>query len=130
MNLNDAGGLGLVQQTLLGEAVESMHGVAVFVWDEDRHYVAVNEAACELVGRSREEILQMEVGALTPDGAAPEMERARHEPIVTGASVVNRADGGVEIEWVTCRAVVANLPYMVSVVWRKGAGLGKAAASS
>ena len=114
-------GLGLVQQALLGEAADGLAGVAVFVWNEDRRYVAVNEEACRLVGRSRDEILEMEVGALTPGGALAEMDRTQHAPIVRGSSIVRRPDGDVPIDWVTCHSVVANLPYMVSFCWRKGA---------
>ena len=36
-----------------------MSDAAVFVWDDDRNYVAVNQAACRLLGRTRDEILQM-----------------------------------------------------------------------
>jgi hypothetical protein len=35
----------IVHRSLLGEAVEELRDVAVFVWDEHRHYVAVNDAA-------------------------------------------------------------------------------------
>ena len=39
----------LAQLALLGEAVENLQTVsAVFVWDDDRNYVAVNQAACTL----------------------------------------------------------------------------------
>jgi PAS domain-containing protein len=114
------GGLGVVQLALLGEAAEGLEGVALFVWNEERRYVAVNDAACELVGRSREEILRMEVGELTPDRATPQFERTQQAPIVTGSQIIRRPDGDVEIDWVTCHSVVANLPYMVSFCWRKG----------
>jgi PAS domain-containing protein len=44
----------LVQLILLGEAVKSLGEAAVFVWDEDRHYVAVNDEACRITGLDRE----------------------------------------------------------------------------
>ena len=113
-------GLDLVQQALIGEAVDGLAGVAVFVWNEERRYVAVNDEACRLVGRPREQILEMSVGELTPDGAVAEVDRTQHAPIVLGSSVVRRPDGDAEIEWVTCHSIVANLPYMVSFCWRKG----------
>lgn len=62
------------QLALLGEAVECFDDVAVFVWDEDRTYVAVNQAACHLVGKTRREILPMKVGDLAPDRASPLFE--------------------------------------------------------
>jgi PAS domain-containing protein len=115
------GAFGVVQLALLGEAVDALDGVAVFVWNEERRYVAVNDEACTLVGRSREQILGMEVGDMSPDRATPMVERTRHSPLVLGSSVIHRPDGDVPIEWITCHSVVANLPYMVSLCWRKGA---------
>jgi PAS domain-containing protein len=104
---------------LLGEAVDLLQDVAIFVWDEDRNYVAVNEAACELVGRTRREILQMKVGDMSPDRASPYFEDVQHGALHRGSLTVYRHDGPVEIEWLTCRTKIAGLPYMVSVCWRK-----------
>ena len=49
----------VAQLALLGEAAECLQDVAVFVWDDDRNYVAVNRAACALLGRTREQILHL-----------------------------------------------------------------------
>src|SRR5207245_10731039 len=50
----------LIQASLLGEAIE--HGpVAVFVADEHGNYVAVNQAACTMLGYTREELLALQV---------------------------------------------------------------------
>ena len=46
----------LVQASLLGEAIDR-GPVLVLVADEDGNYVAVNEFACELLGYTREELL-------------------------------------------------------------------------
>ena len=46
----------LIQTSLLGEAIEN-GPVAVFVADEHGRYVAVNRAACQLLGYTREELL-------------------------------------------------------------------------
>ena len=71
----------LIQASLLGEAVE--HGpAAVFVADENGRYVAVNQAACALVGYSREELLSMRVADVADDaGKWEEMRQTGH---VTG----------------------------------------------
>ena len=53
----------LIQQTLLGEAVDA-GPAAVFVLDEDRRYVAVNETACRLLGYERHELLALDPAAL------------------------------------------------------------------
>ena len=112
----------LLQLTLLGEAIQSAQTAAVFVWDEDRNYVAVNDAACELVGLTCEELLTMRVGDLTPDRAAPHFTAAQRERRLTGRSRIDRRDGtSVEVEWVSFHTHVAALPYMVSVVWPLGA---------
>ena len=112
----------LLQLTLLGEAVQRADGAAVFVWDEDRNYVAVNDAACDLVGLTCDELLTMRVGDLTPDRAEPHFNAAQREPRLSGRSRIDRRDGtSVEVEWVSFHTHVAALPYMVSVVWPVGA---------
>ncbi len=104
---------------LLGEAANCLEDVAIFVWDEDRNYVAVNEAACELVGRSCSEILRMSVGDMSPNRASPHFEEVQHGAVHRGSSQINRDDGVLEIDWVTCHTRIAGLPYMVSMCWRR-----------
>jgi PAS domain-containing protein len=103
----------LTQLALLGEAVECLGEVAVLVWDEDRNYVAANQAACHLVGKTRDEILKMKVGDLAADRASPLFEQVQRAGIHTGTMA---APSG-EIDFVTCQTRVAGLPYMVSVCW-------------
>jgi PAS domain S-box-containing protein len=43
---------------------------AVLVADDERHYVDVNPAACELLGRTRDELLSMRVDDVLPTGTA------------------------------------------------------------
>lgn len=104
---------------LLGEAADHLTGVAVFVWDDDRNYVAVNEDACRLVGRTREELLSMRVGDTTADRAEPHFSQVQRSGVHRGTLVIDRPDGGVEVEWLTCRTRVGSLPYMVSMCWQK-----------
>ena len=105
------------QLALLGEAVECLGEVAVFVWDEDRNYVAVNQAACRLVGKTRKEMLSMKVGDLSPDRASPLFEQVLHPGVHTGTLT---APNG-EVDFMTCQTRVAGLPYMVSICWPRGA---------
>lgn len=107
--------LDVSQLALLGEAVECLAEVAVFVWDEDRNYVAVNDAGCRLVGKTRQEILQMKVGDLSPDRALPLFEQVQHPGVHAGTLVAPTG----EIEFMTSRTRVAGLPYMVSVCWAR-----------
>ena len=95
-----------------------MDSAAVFVWNEERHYVAVNDEACRLVGLSRGELIGTPVGSLSPERAAREIEETQRTPFVRGSSSFTRRDGtSVEIDWITGHTRVAGLPYMVSVVW-------------
>ena len=109
---NDTG-FDLAQLALLGEAAECLEDVATFVWDEDRNYVAVNQAACKLLGKPREEILRMKVGAMTVDRAQPLFDDVQHGGVHSG--VMDSPFG--ELHYLTCKTRVAGLPYMVSVCW-------------
>ena len=108
----------ILQRALLGEAVDCAEGTAVFVWNDERHYVAVNEVACRLVGVRRDELIGMPVGDMSPDRAAGDIERVRQSPVLRGSSSFTRRDGDrIDIEWVTLRTRVAGLEYRVSLVW-------------
>ena len=108
----------LVHRSLVGEAVEAAQEVAVFVWDEHRHYVAVNEAACRLTGLSRSELIGMPVGDRLDGHGSDIMERAAREALVQGVLRFTRPDGtDVEINYLTVHTRIANLPFMVSICW-------------
>lgn len=102
------------QLALLGEAAECLEDVAVFVWDEDRTYVAANQAACRLVGKTRDELLKMKVGELTDSRAAPLFDQVQHGGPHSGTMPSPFG----ELRYLTCRTRVAGLPYMVSVCWK------------
>jgi PAS domain S-box-containing protein len=111
--------LQILQRSLLGEAIDLVVGVAVFVWNEERHYVAVNEEACRLVGLERDELIGMPVGDLSPDRATSDIARVREGDVTDGSSTFTRPDGEVvELSWTTVHTRVAGLPYMVSIVRR------------
>lgn len=108
----------ILQWALLGEAVDGAEGTAVFVWNDERNYVAVNEAACRLVGVGRDELIGMPVGELSPGGAAEEMDRVRRSSLLRGSSSFTRRDGEhIAIDWVTLHTRVAGLEYRISLVW-------------
>ena len=110
----------LLQRALLGEAIDCLEEVAVFVWNEERHYVAVNEAACRIVGLGRDELIGLPVGGLTPDRAASALDQVR-QGIQSGRLTFTRRDGEiVELDWTTLPTRVAGLPYMVSICRRAG----------
>ena len=99
----------LSQLALLGEAVECLEDAAVFVWDEDRNYVAANDAACALIGKTHEELLKMKVGDMSAEKAEPHFSTVQNGRVHTGSLRIERADGPVEIDWMTCRTTLAGL---------------------
>ena len=110
--------LEVAQLALLGEAAEFLQDVAVFVWDEDRNYVAVNQGACKLLGKQRDEILAMKVGDMTPDRARPLFDEVQHGHLHAGT--MDSPMG--ELRYMTCKTRIAGLPYMVSICWRRDGG--------
>lgn len=108
MNVADA----LIQASLLGEAVDN-GPAAVFVADETRHYIAVNRAACELLGYSREELLRLRIDDVSRNIEQwDEMLRGT----ITGSAEVVRKDGTqLTLRYVAGRTVVAGMPVFVSV---------------
>ena len=115
----DAESQEMLHRALLGEAIDQLDEIAVFVWNEERHYVAVNDYACRLVGLSRTELIGMPVGDLSPDQARGDLERTRQSAVTLGTSSFTRRDGeSVDLEWTTVRTRVAGLAYMVSICRR------------
>ena len=104
----------VTQLALLGEAADCLEEVAVLVWDDDRHYVAANQAACDLLGRTRAEILSMRVGDLATDRADAVFAAVQKRGVHAGT--MDSPFG--RLEYLTCRTRVAGLPYLVSFCWR------------
>jgi PAS domain S-box-containing protein len=106
----------LIQTSLLGEAIE--HGpTAVFVADEHGKYVAVNQAACSLLGYTREELLGLRVGDVARYTEADE-EWAEMQQAGTriGTSRLTRKDGTtVDFSYIAGATIVAGMPVFVSV---------------
>ena len=98
----------LVQVTLLGEALEHLR-VAVIVSQEGDNPIAVNQAACELTGYSRDELLALPAAGLS-GRTAREHERklldfTRHGR-APGHAPLRRKDGSiieVQYRWVATR---------------------------
>jgi PAS domain S-box-containing protein len=106
----------LIQASLLGEAIE--HGpVAVFVADEHGKYVAVNRAACLMLGYSREELLGLRVADVARySEAGLEWSELRQAGTRVGTSSLTRKDGtSVEFSYVAGSTTVAGMPVFVSV---------------
>ena len=107
-----------IQLTLLGEAVASAN-VGFLVWDEDRHYIAANACACELLGCTLEQLLGSVVGGRTPDGDE-EVDRVVHHEGGRGEVVVRRydTDEPIRLGYATFVTRTASLPFMASIIWQ------------
>jgi PAS domain S-box-containing protein len=105
----------LIQASLLGEAIE--HGpVAVFVADEHGKYVAVNRAACIMLGYTREELLGLNVADIAQyTEAAEEWSEMRQAGTRVGTSILTRQDGTtIEFSYVAGATTVAGMPLFIS----------------
>jgi PAS domain S-box-containing protein len=106
----------LIQASLLGEAIEN-GPMAVFVADEHGKYVAVNQAACQLLGYSRDELLALRVADVARyEQATAEWTEMLRSGTRLGSSTLTRKDGStVELSYVAGATTVAGMPVWVSV---------------
>ena len=105
-----------VQATLLSEAIQTAE-VGFLVWDDDRHYIAANAAACSLLGCTLEQLLGSVVGERTEQGEEL-VQRVVRGQGGRGRVAFERFDGGqAELEYLTFSTRTAGLPYMASVIW-------------
>jgi PAS domain S-box-containing protein len=98
------------------------------VADEHGKYVAVNRAACVLLGYTREELLELHVADVARYAEADaEWSDMRQAGARVGTSRVTRKDGKtVEFSYVAGATLVAGMPVFVSI----GAAPGISAAET
>jgi PAS domain S-box-containing protein len=106
----------LIQTALLGEAVDGGPAL-VFVAGDDMRYIAVNAFACQTLGYTRDEMLELRVSEIAQEAAAPTqydellVQGSRH-----GTSILTRKDGStVEFDYRAAKTRVAGLHLFVSV---------------
>lgn len=111
----------LVQETLLGEALEHAP-VGAIVLDEEGNYLAANRLACRLSGYTREELLAGGARALAidPDRVPDTMSRMMSGDLHGGVARMKHKDGSA----VTCEYRVGEtrsggLPFYVVVFWER-----------
>lgn len=101
----------LLDDGAVARAVLELGDQAVLLADDERRYVDASPAACELLGRSRDEILALRVDDLAPEPARPWVAdawaRFRVEGTQAGTMVLARPDGTVRHAAFTARANVA-----------------------
>lgn len=112
----------LVQAGLLGEAIDRAPD-AVLVADESMRYLAVNQAACRLLGYTREELLALRV---TDVAAYPEATDDYDEMISrrskTGTAVLRRKDGEqFAAAYRSHETKLAGMTVYVAIIWPEGA---------
>jgi PAS domain S-box-containing protein len=106
----------MIQASLLGEAIENAP-MAAFVADENGRYVAVNRAACAMLGYEREELLTLNVTDVARyEEARDEFKEMTHEGSMAGTTVLTRKDGStIEFTYVAGATIVAGMQVFVSV---------------
>src|SRR5437867_3628104 len=94
------------------------HGpVAVFVTDDQRRYLAVNAYACELLGYTREELLDLHPADVTAHGQAQEGFRTLdlHRELA-GRVELRRKDGSlVPASYRSSETTVSGMRFWVGV---------------
>jgi PAS domain S-box-containing protein len=109
---------GLIQETLLGEALAHADYVAL-VADEDMRFVAVSDAACELLGWTREALLERSVPDIVVDRreATDRYGRFIREGVQRGVITLRRSDASTfEADYEARRTALAGGTVYVSVL--------------
>jgi PAS domain S-box-containing protein len=108
-----------LQRTLLGEALDQA-GFAAFVFEEDENYVAVNDAACELTGYNREELLELPLHELSaqPERTLRNLQRVASGEREGGSAKIRRKDGTiVDVRYRASRTTIAGVPFLIAFYW-------------
>lgn len=105
-----------VQRSLLGDVIDAAP-VLVFVADERMRYVAVNQAACDALGYTREDLLGLSVTDIAVEPEATDlytdMIRTRSQD---GSTMIRARDGALKRYFYNARSTtVAGMSYYVSV---------------
>jgi PAS domain S-box-containing protein len=91
--------------------------VVVFVADEQMRYIAVSRRACELLGYTRDELLELKVTDVAVyDDAAQEYAELVGKGVRSGRSVLRRKDGSeVGFRYRASTTTVARMTVYVAV---------------
>jgi PAS domain S-box-containing protein len=105
----------LIHGALVGEALQD-GPVAVFVFDENGRYLAVNRYACELLGYDRDELLQRRIGELsTQDHPVDFYLQAIRTGRAATTSVRHKDGSVVRLRFRATATRVAGMPVFVGV---------------
>jgi PAS domain S-box-containing protein len=108
----------LIQQTLLGEAVDGAPA-AIFVLGDDRKYVAVNDYACRLLGYTRRELLSLDPEEVTPGSdLESSLEELRREGMLRGTTKMRTKSGElIGVTYRTSETTAARMHFWVSIAF-------------
>jgi PAS domain S-box-containing protein len=100
-----------IHRALLGDALAAASTLAAFVLEEDGRCVAVNDAACRLCGRSRQQLVGTPIGSFEPQ--LSELHRGAR-----GRAWLERREGGhANVEYSASATRIGAIPYVVVVCW-------------
>ena len=109
----------LVQKSLVGEALE--HGpMAIFVCDESGRYIAVNAYACDLLGYTRDELLDLPLTEVAVNPSAQDdFDEVQHRAGThTGLTVLRHSDGTeLPMHFLASQTTVGGMALFVGVCW-------------
>jgi PAS domain S-box-containing protein len=108
----------LVQAGLLGEAIDRAPD-AVLVADESMRFLAVNQAACRLLGYTREELLTLRTSDIAsyPDAKDDSDELMAHRT-KTGTAVLKHKDGtAIAAAYRAHETKLAGMAVYVAILW-------------
>jgi PAS domain S-box-containing protein len=106
----------LVQRSLVGEAIDS-GPVAIFVADDDQKYLAVNAYACELLGYTREELLERRITDIADD-IGGDYEELRRLGEHSGLAVLRHRDGTeIPMNFRASQTSIGGMTLWVGVCW-------------
>ena len=108
----------LVQASLLGDAVD-LAPALVLVADDEMRFVAVNQTACEVLGYTREELLALDVTAVSANPeAANEYAQMMAEGTRHGEARVRAKDGTVHsMRYRAGETTVAGMRFYVAILF-------------
>jgi PAS domain S-box-containing protein len=108
----------LVQAGLLGEAIDRAPD-PVLVADESMRHLAVSQAACKLLGYTREELLTLRVSDIsTSPDAAREYDEMMWSRGRTGVMTLRRKDGStVDAQYRAHETKLAGMTVYVAFFW-------------
>jgi PAS domain S-box-containing protein len=109
----------LLQTSLLGEAIEHAPA-AVFVFDDQGRYVAVNRYACDLLGYPRRELLELRLGDLA---VARDDSIELYNAVVSmeepeGVVRVRRSDGEeLDLRFRARETTIGGMNFYIAIAW-------------